>query len=152
MDSEKPIQTGFKYNLVAILFNILILIKPLNFTWKRMKWIKRRTHWGRLNQKNLLFGSTIGAPLTTVVLSWISSAISMIISSSLVPTTRSICISKYKIKINSNNLILCLAVVLLKVFISCWKAWRPLLSKHVFTKKSVKFFEVLCYPNRADNF
>ena len=55
-------------------------------TWKSVKCMRKRTQSGRLNQKNLLLGSTTGAPLMTVARSWISCAISMIMISSLVPT------------------------------------------------------------------
>lgn len=63
----------------------------ISITWNNVKCIKNNMKSGRLNQKYLLLGSTIGAPFTTVVLSWIWWAISIITSSSLVPTSRSIC-------------------------------------------------------------
>lgn len=60
-------------------------------TWKRVKWIKKRISWGRPNQNNSFVGCTIGAPSTTTCLSWISKAISVIITCSFAPTNKTIC-------------------------------------------------------------
>ena len=57
-------------------------------TWKRVRWMRWRINRGQLNQKCLSETCTRGMPWTTACLSWISTAIWVIIACSFVPTAR----------------------------------------------------------------